>query len=440
MINGMSPKRVTDVFRIRNGIIKATSSALTTAIALQKPVKTNADSSSGLFHQSNTLNQIDKDALLHCLHRGLPYVQENFIDESEVVKLRNYMASLENEGLFKTVGLANRQRDTSGQTFGSSDRKVAALDSIYKMNEQVDSLRDISFKVNEMRNALSMLLKRPTLTSTQANHECYFSIYQPGAFLKRHLDEHHEALKGRTGYTSPSRRSISWLIYLSDENTQGGELRVFPQKEFIASSSYNLDIGIGNKGYGSAGASNHASNNDNLNDNKNNNYGDLQIGWLKKKDPINKSVILEPVYLDAWRNSLQKHSDEPSLALYILGGRSCTKNECVSFTREYITKDIQIATTNKLPSILTSSSSSNIFINPNHHKDFRLIEDLNLWETGAKPSGSVTMDIKPKRAQLVMFDSVALPHEVLSINGDNNRYAIAGWFHELTQQIPTQFT
>ena len=50
------------------------------------------------------------------------------------------------------------------------------------------------------------------------------------------------------------------------------------------------------------------------------------------------------------------------------------------------------------------------------------------------------MDIKPKRAQLVMFDSVALPHEVLSINGDNNRYAIAGWFHELTQQIPTQFT
>jgi hypothetical protein len=43
---------------------------------------------------------------------------------------------------------------------------------------------------------------------------CY-SIYQPGASLARHVDEHHEEAKGSGGWALPSRRSVSWLVYLN---------------------------------------------------------------------------------------------------------------------------------------------------------------------------------------------------------------------------------
>ena len=92
---------------------------------------------------------------------------------------------------------------------------------------------------------------------------------------------------GKKGWSTPSRRSISWLLYLCepgwDVAVNGGALRSFPQ---------HLPV------IGATGA----------------NDGDLQIGWLKVTDKnnstkdgprVNISVVdaVKPVFLDCWRRN-----------------------------------------------------------------------------------------------------------------------------------------
>ncbi len=44
-------------------------------------------------------------------------------------------------------------------------------------------------------------------------------------------------------------------------------------------------------------------------------------------------------------------------------------------------------------------------------------------------------DVAPLAGRLVMYDSVAVPHEVLAVEGDAPRFALAGWFHEGQQAM-----
>ena len=48
--------------------------------------------------------------------------------------------------------------------------------------------------------------------------EMYYSISPKGSHLPRHQDERHEETKGIKGWISDTRRSISWLIYLNDDD------------------------------------------------------------------------------------------------------------------------------------------------------------------------------------------------------------------------------
>jgi hypothetical protein len=83
------------------------------------------------------------------------------------------------------------------------------------------------------------------------------------------------------------------------------------------------------------------------------------------------------------------------------------------------------------------TTGSGLFTSKFYAKNFKLLEDRQLWENDMIPPGSTIEDVKPKRGSLVMFDSVTVPHEVLVVKG-GVRTALAGWFHEQTQPIPQE--
>ena len=49
----------------------------------------------------------------------------------------------------------------------------------------------------------------------------------------------------------------------------------------------------------------------------------------------------------------------------------------------------------------------------------------------AAPPGEVAREIQPVAGTLLLFDSVAVPHEVLAVTAERPRVACTGWFHEL---------
>ena len=49
----------------------------------------------------------------------------------------------------------------------------------------------------------------------------------------------------------------------------------------------------------------------------------------------------------------------------------------------------------------------------------------------APPPGEAIRDIRPVAGTLLLFDSVAVPHEVLAVTAERPRVACTGWFHEL---------
>ena len=49
----------------------------------------------------------------------------------------------------------------------------------------------------------------------------------------------------------------------------------------------------------------------------------------------------------------------------------------------------------------------------------------------APPPGEVAREIQPVAGTLLLFDSVAVPHEVLAVTAERPRVACTGWFHEL---------
>ena len=128
-------------------------------------------------------------------------------------------------------------------------------------------------RMASLRDELAVGLTRPELgAGIPTRYEMSYTRYGPGASLKRHIDEHHEELKAKKGWLAPTRRSVSWLVYLNenwDAAASGGELRTYTRRAPPASA-------VGAKD------------------------GDLQIGWLRatSSDPYER-----PVFLDARRTS-----------------------------------------------------------------------------------------------------------------------------------------
>jgi len=228
------------------------------------------------------------------------------------------------------------------------------------------------------------------------------------------MDERHEETKGPRGWLLPSRRSLSWLIYLSetddgsewDSERNGGLLRSFPQP------STTLDR--------ASDCGSHS--------------GNLQVGWL-----LSEGSKSRPVYLDSWYDHLSPFSGsvEPHCILYTTRG---SKEDDI----EYITAPWSIdalaggnvATFMQNRARLESSQDTgeSLFLNAQYASQFNLLEDRESWSIGDVPRGSIVEDYLPTRGTLVVFDSVLLPHEVTAVV-EGRRKALAGWFHESTQPL-----
>jgi Rps23 Pro-64 3,4-dihydroxylase Tpa1-like proline 4-hydroxylase len=134
---------------------------------------------------------------------------------------------------------------TSGNFDPARDRAVLKLQQWQDQGIGDWSVRkSFGNRMQNLRQDLAHNLNRPGLLLGnsvkkygEGSTEISYTRFGPGAFLKRHVDEHHEELKGKAGWSKPTRRSLSWLIYLNedwDANKHGGCLRCF---ERTASSS-----------------------------------------------------------------------------------------------------------------------------------------------------------------------------------------------------------
>lgn len=337
-------------------------------------------------------------------------VLPNFLSEQDVLPLRTDAQNLWADGRFSTDALASY--GTSGKFDPAKDRAVLRLPQWkssqlgnYNLRQRFGSL------MASVRKELAYNLDRPKLDEGAATSmygygstEISYTRFGPGAFLKRHVDEHHEELKGVAGWSKPTRRSISWLIYLNEpgwnSNSDGGQLRCFERRD---------------RPGGRIGAT------------KN---GDLQIGWLRATavDPKER-----PVYLDS------KTHDHGQCSMYLL-------NED-NRTRTYMTKSFH---TNPIMYVQGSEMLAKrlLFSDRTDLADrFRLVEQpksrlgsifggANTYVgEGEEPLvGEELEDVDPRGGTLVLFDSVSLPHEVLATK-KRERWACSGWFHEDQQPV-----
>ena len=140
--------------------------------------------------------------------------------------------------------------------------------------------------------------------------------------------------------------------------------------------------------------------------------GDLQVGWLRASaaDPVERPVFLESRLRDKAGNCALR-----------VGDLVVSKPFHASPTL-YVNADFVL---------------QSLFLDPGLAKRFQRLEELR---TPLNPDPPIqgeyeSRDVAPLAGRLVMYDSVAVPHEVLAVEGDAPRFALAGWFHEGQQAM-----
>ena len=262
----------------------------------------------------------------------------------------------------------------------------------------------------------------PRLQPHRTRKECYYSQSTPGSSLARHMDERHEETKGPRGWSLPSRRSLSWLVYASepdeadpakewDARTHGGLLRTFPQRR------YRSDVRGGDD---AVPCGSHE--------------GDLQVGWLLAENDDSeeddagrdgRSSITHPVFLDAWfeRADLPSGAAGPLCVLYVVRRTASKRSEGDDATAaEHVTAPWSAeAIQGSVAEFLRhrariesdpSRSSPSLFLRPTYARRFRSLEDRESWARGEIPDGAVVEEFAPAPGTLVAFDSVSVSDPV----------------------------
>ena len=435
------------------------------AQASKHPTSPNNKSESSVnICPNNNDNILDVPKLQQAIRAGRAYQQFDFLSEDEVANVMwKEIRHLENSGGFLRSGLSNTAQGES-QNFGEKDRTLCPApwwsDSLLgvdlsvktspsssssspadtTISSAVKGIGPIASRIQDLRLSLASILDRPTMNDKSLAHECYYSMSMIGSSLPRHTDERHEELKGAKGWLLQSRRSLSWLIYLSDPidwslEEHGGALRSFPPQSISVPET-------GQEGQLTQ-------------DN-----GNLQIGWLldtstggssDSNNTITKTYG-QPVYLDSWFPISSQPGEplEPHCILYTRDPRN-RKNKII-LTKPWLTEYLQgISLADFLQTWAVRQRSSEtgdsgdgndsnadadgLFLDPKYAQQFALIENRPAWDEGFLPEGTVAEDVLPKRGSLVIFDSVTLPHQVELIK-KGKRVALAGWFHEATQAFP----
>jgi len=316
-------------------------------------------------------------AAIHSIGHGGIHVQPDWIPPELVSVMRQDAKGLFSDGLFSPDGLTNTAVVKSQQGFSNRDRQTFRGDGWLSEVGDTASRRDFADRMYSLRQDLAAGLGRPSLAVEGVRkHEMTYNWYEPGAKLGRHLDEHHEETKVTKGWMQPTRRSVTWLVYLNDgwKAEEGGTLRTFPRPT-LASELVGADA------------------------------GNLQIGWLDGS---------RPVFMDSHRK----------------GGRSCLYCRGGKGQREVVSaSDFDVP---------RQPVDFREFLRTRHAGAFEQISTSRLdprFATGAPATFAEFdelhhVDVVPKAGTLVLFDSVSLPHLVREVTSKRQRIAATGWFHE----------
>jgi hypothetical protein len=334
-------------------------------------------------------------------------VLPNWLPEADVADLRADAMSLHREGKFSADALAAYGAEKTTKFDASKDRTVLRLGQWKDPGLANFGLRQrFGERMASLRTSLAKGLDRPGLDQGVAttdygagSTEISYTRYGPGAFLKRHIDEHHEELKGKNGWAKPTRRSVSWLIYLNsdwDVNEHGGELRCFQRKARCPATEV-------------VGARSN---------------GDLQIGWLRATA---SDSVERPVFLDSRRHS--SAHQKGNCAMYVCGADGASA---------YVTEDFFASPVLFLAGDFFGQQL--LKADPGLASRFHYLEPVKSPVSALVGTRKATintppgldeeaLNIAPNGGTLVLFDSVTLPHEVLATRG-RERWAASGWFHE----------
>lgn len=322
-------------------------------------------------------------------------VVPDWIEPNLVKRMRQDARQLFDQGYFVPDGLTNTALKKEQQGFSqAADRQTfRGGDGWYDAKAgNVDTRLEFADQMKQLRLQLAKGLNRPTLAPEGVRkHEMTYNWYEPDALLGRHLDEHHEETKGPKGWLLPTRRSVTWLVYLNDKwnDDEGGALHTFPRKELSK-------VPVGSH------------------------EGNLQVGWIDQ---------IHPVFLDAWRPT-------GLTALYQLDGK---KKRYISQTDFEVPRQPI-----EFESFLSSSYQGGRFEQISTARlDPRFVKSSDANTLAAAASSDNTrqqqqhfMEVLPAAGTLVVFDSVTLPHSVNKVTGNRQRIACTGWFHEDNQSIP----
>ncbi|KAL3768989.1 hypothetical protein ACHAWU_002021 [Discostella pseudostelligera] len=361
---------------------------------------------------------------IRTIKRGGVAILPNWLPSHLISSMKTDAQTLFESGHFQPDGLTNTAIKSQNfsvkadrQTFrgggGGSGEEKSSSGWYNASIGNITARLEFANRMDQLRQELSLGLDRPTLfkeeheeMNTRQRHEITYNWYEPGAKLGRHLDEHHEEMKGPKGWMLPTRRSVTWLVYLNDHwnEDEGGALRCFPRSE--AQMDLNGDAA-------QVGAQD----------------GNLQVGW------VNGGA--DPVFLDCFRPS-------GMAALYQLVRVSAEEGKESGFERRILSVEdfdvpsmqpiefapfllpevrdtfTQISTSRLDPRFAGSSSSSPL---SSDSIDFDCSDE------------STILDVLPTAGTLVLFDSVSLPHLVREVTGKRQRIAATGWFHEDSQFV-----
>lgn len=392
----------------------------------------------------------------------------NWLSGTTLDELRADIRQLLEDGAFHESGLTQKLGPDSPST--ENDRRERLVCEMRPdLGGNLAAREAIDARLEKLRCDLEASTGRKLSLEEQ-----YYSFSPAGAALARHMDERHEETKGEDAWSAESRRSISWLLYLSDDGWVEAEPR-------IESSSEGASGGCGGqlRAYCRSDAVAPVGAHE----------GNLQVGWLRcctgalgasdvecyATDGLAGPLVSRAVFHDAWcrptgldpldpldpidawcrptgggqGHDLTAEECAPEAVLYCVCGTDGNERRHV-LTGPIVPGDGAFAAESDgggggdggggmewrafgealrsyLPPLLQDRFSSVVSV------------DAHSGDTSAeerRAHGTAMVDVNPSGGTLVLFDSVAVPHEVLPVvRGE--RLALAGWFHEVQQEWPS---
>ncbi|WP_051555159.1 2OG-Fe(II) oxygenase [Legionella fairfieldensis] len=146
------------------------------------------------------------------IHRNGFYIVDNFLEQKDYQALRRFAQKKHNKGHYKQAKIGYQINASHNQTIRRDE--ICWLDQ----DSSGPSLSAYFAKTQALAEKLNQ-----TLFLGLTDFEAHLSIYQPGAFYKKHIDQ----------FALAKERCISCVYYLNEnwQESFAGQLKIYDQKE-----------------------------------------------------------------------------------------------------------------------------------------------------------------------------------------------------------------